>query len=305
MSRAVLICGATGKQGGSVIRHLLQQQANYEILAVTRDAKAPSATRLLKLSPKIKLVQGNLAEPAEIFKTAKGLSQSPIWGVFSVQAAIGSSGGGELGQGKGLVDAAIAAGAKHFVYTSVDRHGEASIDNPTNIPHFIKKHQIEHHLIDRSKNTGMDWTILRPVAFMENFTDNFFGRVFATSWKMALKGKPLQLVAVSDIGFFAAHALLNPDEFKGRALSLAGDELTIEQMGRIFKDTTGSDLKWTYSFICSLLMWAMKDFGLMFKWFHDVGYAANISELKKIHPGLKDFETWLKTESQFPEATKP
>jgi uncharacterized protein YbjT (DUF2867 family) len=204
-----------------------------------------------------------------------------------------------VGQGTALIDAAIANGVKFFVYTSADRHGERSIDNPTNVPHFITKHKIEHHLVNSTKSGEMDWAILRPVAFMENLTDNFFGRVFATSWKMAVKDKPLQLVTVSDVGFFGAHALLNPDEFKSRGLSLAGDELTIDQMAQIFKKTTGKDLAWTYQFLCSMIMWMSKDLGLMMKWFYDVGFDADVAELKKVHPGLKDFETWLKEDSDF------
>lgn len=70
-------------------------------------------------------------------------------------------------QGKDLVDAALKNSVKHFVYTSVDRQGEKSLDNPTNIPHFISKHNIEHHLIDSAKGSAMTWTILRPVAFLE------------------------------------------------------------------------------------------------------------------------------------------
>ena len=205
----------------------------------------------------------------------------------------------EYTQGRDLVDAALKAGVKHFVYTSVDRHGDASIDNPTNVPHFISKHKIEKHLIDSTKNGEMTWTILRPVAFMENFTDNFFGRFFVTTWKMAVKEKPLQLISVDDIGAVAAQAFLRPDQWKNRAISLAGDELTIDQAGEIFKKHTGEDLPWTYQFICSLLTWAVKDMGYMFSWFYDIGYAANIEEVRKIHPGLKDFETWLVTDSQF------
>jgi hypothetical protein len=85
MSRAVLICGATGKQGGSVINSLIGQNADFEILAITRDAASPSAQRLLQKSPKIKLVQGNLANPDEVFRAAEATTKLPIWGVFSVQ----------------------------------------------------------------------------------------------------------------------------------------------------------------------------------------------------------------------------
>lgn len=88
------------------------------------------------------------------------------------KAAIGNN--AEENQGKSVIDE------------------EHSYTNPTKIPHFIKKHNIEHHLVDRSKNTSMEWTILRPTAFYENLTPDFFGKVFATSFKMALKGKKLR-----------------------------------------------------------------------------------------------------------------
>lgn len=45
---------------------------------------------------------------------------------------------------------------------------------------------------------------------------------------MALKGKPLQLVATSDIGYFGAEAFLNPNKYEGKGISLAGDELTFD-----------------------------------------------------------------------------
>jgi uncharacterized protein YbjT (DUF2867 family) len=85
MSRALLITGATGKQGGSVIKALLARNANFKILAVTRDVASPSAKRLAAASPNITLVQGNLDNTEDIFQNAKKAAQEPIWGVFSVQ----------------------------------------------------------------------------------------------------------------------------------------------------------------------------------------------------------------------------
>ncbi|KAK0610599.1 nucleoside-diphosphate-sugar epimerase family protein [Bombardia bombarda] len=302
-SRALLICGATGKQGGAVISTLLKEKAGFEILAVTRDANSASAQRLRSKAPDtIKLVQGDLADPAALFKTAKGVATNPIWGVFSVQAVFGGS---ELDQGTAMIDASLAADVNFFVYTSVDRHGAASLDSPTNIPHFIHKHKIEQHLISATKSkpsSSMEWTILRPVAFMENLTDNFFGRAFVSAWRIAVKDKPLQLIAVSDIGVFGAKAFMAPEHFKGKAVSLAGDEVTLEQAGRIFQARTGKKLVGTYGLLTRAILAMVKDMGLMFRWFYDVGYAADVKELKKTYPGLKDFGTWLETESDW--ATK-
>lgn len=200
--------------------------------------------------------------------------------------ALGNSASEER-QGKALIDETVKQSVKFFVYSSVDRTN--SFENPTKVPHFINKHNIEHHLVDKSKNTEIQWTILRPTAFYENVVPGFFGKVFMTSYDMALKGKPLQMVGMSDIGYFAADALLKPGEYKGQAVSLAGDELTYEQVKQVFEEKTGQSVPWTFRFLCSMFMASMKD----------MGYKANILELKKVHPGLKDFGTWLKTESEF------
>lgn len=82
---AVLITGATGKQGGAVINHLIRNKAPFKILALTRDANSGSAQRLLKTSSNIQLLEGNLDNPKDIFKNAKSKVSGPIWGVFSVQ----------------------------------------------------------------------------------------------------------------------------------------------------------------------------------------------------------------------------
>lgn len=188
---------------------------------------------------------------------------------------------------------------KHFVYSSVDRGGEKSANNPTNVPHFIHKHNVEQHLFVKAKETGMTYTILRPVAFFENLVPGFFGKIFSTVWELRLKKKPLQLIATSDIGYFGAEAFLKPEEWRNRSISLAGDELTLAQFRAIFKEKTGQDVPTTFRFLGMLILWLSKDFSLMFNWFQTDGYGVDIAELRKIRPELKDFGTWLEKDSQF------
>jgi uncharacterized protein YbjT (DUF2867 family) len=93
MARAVLIFGATGKQGSAVVNALLKANADFEILAVTRDAGSASAQRLVQKSPKIKLVTGDLDASPAIFEKAKTVSPVPVWGVYSVQVRTSLAGG--------------------------------------------------------------------------------------------------------------------------------------------------------------------------------------------------------------------
>lgn len=297
---AILITGATGKQGGAVINELLRRDLPYQLLAVTRNTQSASAQRLASKSTKIQLVEGNLDSPTQLFQNARAVTKSPIWGVYSVQTAIGKDINEEQ-QGKGLIDEALNQGVKHFVYSSVDRGGEESITNPTNIPHFMTKHHIEMHLLARTRDHdhAMDWTILRPTAFMGNLTPDFMGKVFATSWKAILKDKPLQLVATSDIGFFAAESFAYPERYRGRAISLAGDELTFQRMAEIFRAKVGREVPTTFELPVRALMAMVGEFGTMFRWFREEGYGADVQALRVLHPEMKDFGTWLETQSGF------
>lgn len=296
-SRALLITGATGKQGGSVINALLKANAPFEIVAVTRNAQSPSAQKLLQKSPKIKLVTGDFKAIDDIFRQAEAATTSPIWGVFSVQVPLGSN---EEAHGKALVDAALKNGVSHFVYTSADR-GPDSDNTPTPVPHFITKHNIEKHLKAKTKGTNMTWTILRPVAFFDNLTPDFFGKVFTTSFRMRLgeKAKKLQMIATSDVGFFGAQALSRAEaaEFRNKSMSLAGDELSFNELKAIFEKKTGETLPTTYNFLAGLIQWMSKDFGYMMKWMRTDGFGADVEAVRKVKPDMKGFGTWLETES--------
>ncbi|KAF9888630.1 hypothetical protein FE257_008562 [Aspergillus nanangensis] len=301
MTIALLITGATGKQGGAVVDSLIAQNGDVEILAVTRNAQSGTAQKLAQKSNKIKLVQGDLDDPAGIFQNAKKVTSMPIWGVFSVQTVnMGKDGTAiEERQGKALIDEAIAQHVEYFVYTSVDRGGDASIDTPTNIPHFISKHNIEQHLFEKTKDGVMNWTVLRPTFFFDNIAPGFLGKVTITAWDMYLKGKPLQAIATSDIGYFAASAFLHEDRFRNQCISLAGEELTFETLAKKFKSKTGKSVPTTYRVFIYIIMWMSKEFSTMFQWFHDRGYGADIEQLRKLHPGLKDFDKWLEEDSTF------
>ncbi|KHN98013.1 nucleoside-diphosphate-sugar epimerase family protein [Metarhizium album ARSEF 1941] len=294
MSRALLITGATGKQGGSVIKSLLAKNPDFQILAVTRDTTSPGAKKLAAASPKITLVQGNLDDAEGIFKNATKATRVPIWGVFSVQPPAMKRSGAiiEEAQGKSLIDAAVRHGVKHFVYTSVDRHGAKSIDNPTNVPHFISKHHIEHHLIDKGKK-GMSWTILRPVAFMENLAPGFIGKFFVTAWRDAIKSRPLQLISTDDIGAFAALSFMEPERFAGKSISLAGDEMTYAQLEQVFREKTGAPPPTTFGFVAWLILQLSVEMKTMFRFFETEGYGADIAAVRELDPDVKDLSRWL------------
>ena len=278
------------------------------ILALTRNPSSP-ASRSLASKPNVELLKGDLSDCSAIFAStsASGL----ITAVFSVQVPDMRRKGGadqEVTQGCALIDAALAHGVRHFVYSSVDRGGANSDNNPTVVPHFASKHHVEQHLktaiatqsaASDSKNT-MTYTILRPTAFMDNLQPGIFSYMFGAMWE-TVDPKPLQLVSTASIGVFGASALLHPNkaEYHNRALTLVGDELTQKDADAVFQKVVGRPMPRTYRLVINMLLWAIGEIGAMVAWFRDTGYGGSVEECRRCEPGVQNFEQWLKESSGF------
>ena len=135
---------------------------------------------------------------------------------------------------------------------------------------------------------------------MDNLAPGFPTQVFMAAMRDTLGTKPNQWIATHDIGIFAKLAFESPDKFNHKAIGLAGDELTSEQLSQAFQNTTGSRMDGTFWFLGSFLKYMVAELGTMINWFGSDGYRANISELKKMHPDLMNMETWIAQKSAFP-----
>ncbi|KAK3386339.1 hypothetical protein B0T20DRAFT_427297 [Sordaria brevicollis] len=300
--RTILVTGATGQQGGAVVRALLNHRnfdaSSLKILALTRNATSPSAQRLVDSSKGVvQLIQGDTTNPKPIFDAQP---QGSIDSIFVV-TAMGKK--PEEEQAIPLINTAVEHGVKHVIFSSVDRGGdEKSWDNPcSEIPHFVAKHNIELHIRNKAEKdpSKFSWTILRPVAFMDNFNPGIFCKLMTAMWRSALKPTTkLQLTSVHDIGLFAAEAFYNPTEYSGKALGISGDELTLDETREKFKKVTGKEMPETFTFLGTLMLWMVKEMGSMFAFFEKQGYGVDIAAKKKIVP-TEDFETWLKESSKW------
>ena len=107
--------------------------------------------------------------------------------------------------------------------------------------------------------------------------------------------KKLQMIAVSDIGFFAASAFFNEEEWKDRAMSLAGDELTQKEANEVFRKVTGRDMILAPCIVGKGVKAIKKDtVGDMFRWFEEVGYGADVQGCRELNPGMLDWEGWVR-----------
>lgn len=280
--RTILVTGATGQQGGATARHLLAQGWLVRILA--RDPNKPAAQALAQAGAEV--VRGDNEDRASLDAALKG-----VYGVFSVQsfAQKGVGPEGEVRQGKALADAAKAAGVQHFVYSSA-----GGADRNTGVPQWESKGQIEQHI--RAQN--LPYTILRPVAFMENY--NWVRSLIRNGifLKSGLRpDKTWQLIAVDDIGVFAALAFGQPDKFIGNAIEIAGDELTEQEIAAVFSRVIGRRVK-VGGLLGNLLMAIFNTMqggqDKIATFLNEQGYAADIDALRRIHPTLLTLETWAR-----------
>lgn len=276
--KTILVTGATGQQGGAVTRHLLKN--NFKVRALARDENKPAALELKKLG--VEVIQGDMTDAAALDNAMAG-----VHGVFSVQNYWEHGYDGELNQGKAVADAAKRAGVKHFVQSSV-----GGAERKTNLPHFDVKFVIEEYL----KELGLPVTVLRPVFFMENFST--FNAPSEKDGKFTLTAamKPdvkLQMITIDDIGAITAIVFSDPDKYIGKEIEIAGDDLTMPEVAAAFTKVNGKEYVFNEMPMDALRSYN-EEFANMFQWFIDKGYEANIPELKKMYPGLTDFETWLK-----------
>lgn len=295
----ILIVGATGKQGGAVIKALLKSPSPPHILALTRNPDSAHAKSLAAAHKDIiTLIQGDITNPQPIFASQP---KGSITGLFLLTNP--GTKVPEEDQAIPLIDAAVAHGVKHIVFTSVDRGGdEKSWSNPTDIKHFAAKHHIEVYLRDKAaKEEGgnkFTWTILRPVAFFDNWLPGTMSAMFTAMWAASLRpATKLQLVSVHDIGVFAAMAFQDPGKWAGRAVGLAGDELTLEEAQSLFKRGTGKPLPQAWTIFGKMVLWGMGEVGRMFRWFDEEGYGVDIEARRREAGGMQNFEAWLREES--------
>ncbi|KAJ3087242.1 hypothetical protein HK102_011525 [Quaeritorhiza haematococci] len=283
MPKTILIIGATGKQGAAVVHALQPHSPNeFTLRTMTRNPASPAALSLSNRG--VEVYKGDFHDLNSLKAAMNG-----CWGLFFMTDAWGKGGiPAEVQQGKNVVDAAMEAGVEYVVFSSVGGLSKGKCG----VPHFDSKFEVEEYL--KSKTWKHGWAILRPTAFFENF-DSDFSRPLRGQVSFVTKPKTkFQVIATKDIGAFAALAFLRPDEFKGKALELAGDCISGEDLAEALAKAQG--IPYTYSQAIPLFVLRFLNYDLwrMIKFFEEEGYKADIPELKKLKPDLMDVHAWIK-----------
>lgn len=226
----ILIVGATSKLGKALIPLLLAEGA--AVRAMTRTPEKADDLR----NAGAEVVAGDLRDPASLAKACEGAEKV----LAAAHAFLGRGDNTpEKVDGAGnrhLIDAAKAAGAKHFVFTSALGAGA---DHPVDF--FRIKYRSEEYL----RNSGLSYTILRPAPFMEMWAE-LIGQPVVTGGKATIFGRgktPVNFVSVEDVARFAKIALVDASA-RNQVISIGGPEnLTVEQVVEIFERVSGRQAK--------------------------------------------------------------
>jgi len=280
--KVVLVTGATGRQGGGVIRHMLTK--GWRLRALTRNPRSGAAQDLARRG--VEVVAGDLDNAASIEAALSG-----AYGVYSVQDFWTVGATREVAQGKTLATAAKKARVAHFVYSSV-----GGAERNSGIDHWETKWEIEQHI----RALELPATIIRPAAFMENY---YIDQVEIGILKGRLvdpirADKPYQTVAADDIGAFVAFTFDRPAEFIGQAIEIAGSELTNRQAAEVFSRVLGKRVAFRRLPLLVVRLVLGREFYQMFRWFNRAGFGADIEGLRRRYPEirLRSLEEWLREE---------
>lgn len=213
----VLVAGATGRQGGSVVDALLAADRPYDVRALTRNRETREARTLRDRG--VELFEGNMTDRASMDRAVAGTDA-----VFGVTAG---SGAAQREQGVTLVEAAAAGDPDQFVFSS-----GGNADRRPGIPEVDAKRDVEERLAE----TGLLATVVRP----HSFTTNFFGQRHAIrDGEFAVpmpEGGSQLLVDPADVGRFAARAFAEPTRFGDATVELAAESLTLRGLAAAFTD---------------------------------------------------------------------
>jgi uncharacterized protein YbjT (DUF2867 family) len=274
--RLILVTGATGNQGSAIARHLLQR-GNFKVRALVRDPNKPASLALEQAGAE--LVVGDLNDRASLDRALQG-----AYGVFSLQ--IFQDGlDTEIRQGKAVADAASSAGIQHFVYSSV-----GSAERNTGVPHFDSKFQVEEYI----RASELPYTILRPVFFFYNYNMMRPMVETGTLFQPLSPETKLQQLSEEDYGEMVAEVFDRPADFMNREIEVASVEMTMPEIAAAFSRVLGKTVQYQQIPFEAFEQQIGEELTIMYRWFENVGYAADLAQLKRDFPAQTDFESYLR-----------
>ncbi|MDE0005414.1 MAG: NmrA family NAD(P)-binding protein [Rhodospirillaceae bacterium] len=266
----ILVTGITGNQGGAVAREL--QRRGFPLRGLSRDIEKAESVKLAESG--IEMVQDDFNDPESVRRAADG-----VHGMFLVLPQIWQA-DEEVRMGTDAIDAAIAAGVQHLVYSS------SGAGHPVDGFPEAAKMQIGRYL----SASGTPYTIVMPGTFMEGFLPierqleilrNGYGDGQSPE-------ATREFVALEDVGFIVGEIFGEPEPWLGVAQHLAGDSVSGTELAAIFSRVSGRDIEFR---VTEPPFWMMG----MLEWMQQQpDVEPEVTALRERYPRLSTLEEFLR-----------
>jgi uncharacterized protein YbjT (DUF2867 family) len=216
--KLIAVVGATGHQGGAVVR-ALQASGQFKVRALTRDpAKHPKIAE--------EVVAADLNSPETLKAAFAGAH-----GVFVVTNAW-EAGGDEFKQALAAVNAAKDAGVRHLIWSTLP-NVETISGGTIDVPHFTNKAKVER--IVREAGFAYHTFVIAPFYYQ-----NLLGAMApqkqpdgTAGWALPLdpERRVIHMGDISEIGRIVAGAFAQPElAGHGEHLPMVGDFLSFNEV---------------------------------------------------------------------------
>jgi len=283
--QTILVTGATGLQGGSVVEHLLND-GNFNIVALTRDPTKEAAKKLVEKG--VKVVKGDLGDVDSLREAFKGVDGAflvtQFWEKFSEDQ--------EFKDGKNFIDVAKESKVKHIVFSTLEDVEKIA---GYKVQHFDGKGKISQY----AKEQNVPLTEI----FVSFYAQNFLGMmppkkndngVYVFAWGMKAN-KKMDIVDVSQLGKAVVSVLKDPKEWIGKSpIGFTGGAYSGDEIAEIFTKVTGKKSIF-YSVSYEDQKKYSEDLANMFRFYEDFeGKLRSVETSKKLVHELRDLESFFR-----------
>lgn len=244
MAKVLAVFGATGTQGGSVVDFVLNDSELskiYKLRAITRD---PSSAKSKELAARgVEVAKGDVSDPSSLSSALHGAHT-----IFLMTAAAWE-GDTELVQGKAAADAAVAAGVKYLIFSTLVSLRDLSKGTNNALPMFDAKADIEAYI----RTLPLQSSFFAAGVFMENLQTQPFMNPKPDpeepgTWVLERPSPPDELrlpwiAAVADSGKFVGAILAAPEEYAGKTLYAATRTYSLTELAEVLSKATGKKVK--------------------------------------------------------------
>ena len=289
-TRPVLVTGATGGQGGSVVDKALRK--GIRVRALVRDPKTASARQLAEAGAEI--AQGDFADAASLKRAMKS-----VRAVFSMQQD-----GAPTSDFRSLLDAAMGEGIEQFIHSTVSGLSEREADFDA-YGGDVKQEYWQAKIAQERALRAAPFryrTYLRPSLIIDNLSlrARFLYPRLATAADLLLAmppDQPVSFVSYDTIGRIAAEAFADPARFNDSEIELADEYTSYSNVAAHLGEVSGKPVTVTYaSEKDAIAMGLPPRVAHSHVWLTEVGYPARPESLA--HYGIRPLpiREWINRE---------